>query len=325
MGQGLTINFQMSLILSKSILNCYKPKNIDCAALLSEPKILSLVLSVLLENATHLVQPLDVRIFSPAKSEMGKMLQTWRDENRGKNIDKYQLIRVILPALEKALGNKSLIKEGFRATGLYVEGRGFDPSQVDFSRMHASEVFVQEETEDNPDGVTAAELPSADPDDEVQNHLLPVTPVQNTSHTASDPVSESHLPPAQDDSLLFPVSSNQALSHNSDLSPLTTVSREPITPVTSAPAVTEASDITAISSDPVTTEPDDPVTTSVPVSSDQPIPEAAEPDVMLTNTSVPFSVSGVSSDQPIPEAAETGVSDNPLSQFVIPLEDRKRR
>ena len=133
------------------------PVDYNCI-ILSESKILSLVLSVLLENATHLVQPLDVRIFSPAKAEMGKRLQTWRDENRGKQIDKYELIRVILPALEKALGNKSLIKEGFRATGLYVEGKGFDPSQVDFSRMHASEVFAQEET-----GVTA-ELPETVPE-----------------------------------------------------------------------------------------------------------------------------------------------------------------
>ena len=142
---------------------------------MSEPNFLSLVLSVLLENATHLVQPLDVRIFSPAKAEMGKQ------------IDKYELIRVILPALEKTFGNKSLIKEGFRASGLYVEGKGFDPSQVDFSRMHASEVFVQEETGDNPDGVTA-ELPATVPEADI---LLP--PVQSTPHTASDHFSESRL------------------------------------------------------------------------------------------------------------------------------------
>ena len=260
---------------------------------------------MLLENATHLVQPLDVRIFSPAKAEMKKRLQTWRDENRGKQIDKYQLIRIILPALEKALGNKSLIKEGFRATGLYVEGRGFDPSQVDFSRMHASEVFVQEETGDNPDGVTA-ELPAPVPE---ANVLLPDLPVESTSFmAASDPISASHLlstlsSASSDNSLLIPVSSDHSVSLNSDLSPLNTVTRDP---VTSVPAITEASDsdITAH-------------TSSLPVTT--------EPDVMVTSASVPLHVSGVSSDQPVPEAAETGVSDNPLTQFVIPLEDRKRR
>ena len=270
---------------------------------MSEHKILSLVLSVLLENATHLVQPLDVRIFSPSKAEMGKRLQAWRDENRGRQIDKYQLIHVILPALEKALGNKSLIKEGFRATGLYVEGKGFDPSQVDFSRMHASEVFVQE-VGDNHDGVTA-ELPASVPEADV---LLPDLPVESTSLIASDPISASHLlstfsSESSDESLLIPVSSDHSVSLNSDLSPLNTVTRDP---VTSVPDVREASDsdITAH-------------TSSLPVTT--------EPDVMVTSASVPLHVSGVSSDQPVPEAAETGDSDNPLTQFVIPLEDRKRR
>ncbi len=36
-------------------------------------------------------------------------------------------------------------------------------------------------------------------------------------------------------------------------------------------------------------------------------------------------VSGVSHDPPVTEASDTGVSDNPLSQFTIPLEDRKLR
>ena len=267
-----------------------------------EPKILSLVLSVLLENATHLVQPLDVRIFSPAKAEMKKRLQTWRDENRGKQIDKYQLIRIILPALEKALGNKSLIKEGFRATGLYVEGRGFDPSQVDFSRMHASEVFVQEETGDNPETGNTAELPSIVPEADV---LPPLLPGESSSLTAPDPVSDSHLlstlsSGSTDDSLLIPVTSDPALSLASNLGPLVDVTRDTTLPVTRVPAVTEARDITALSSPQVMTE----------------------PDVPVTSASVP---ARVSSDQPIPEDTDTGVSDNPLSQFTIPLEDRLRR
>ena len=272
------------------------PVDYNCI-ILSESKILSLVLSVLLENATHLVQPLDVRIFSPAKAEMGKRLQTWRDENRGKQIDKYELIRVILPALEKALGNKSLIKEGFRATGLYVEGKGFDPSQVDFSRMHASEVFAQEET-----GVTV-ELPATVPEADV---LLPVIPAESTSLTAFDPVSETQLlstlssgstllSSAQEDSLLITETSDPALSLTSHLNPLITATRDTTIP--------QAGDITAIAS----------------------LPLITEADVPVTSASVSVHDSGVSGDQPIQEDADTVVSDNPLSQFTIPLEDRKRR
>ena len=243
------------------------------------------------------MQPLDVRIFSPAKAEMGKRLQTWRDENRGKQIDKYELIRVILPALEKALGNKSLIKEGFRATGLYVEGKGFDPSQVDFSRMHASEVFAQEET-----GVTV-ELPATVPEADV---LLPVIPAESTSLTAFDPVSETQLlstlssgstllSSAQEDSLLITETSDPALSLTSHLNPLITATRDTTIP--------QAGDITAIAS----------------------LPLITEADVPVTSASVSVHDSGVSGDQPIQEDADTVVSDNPLSQFTIPLEDRKRR
>lgn len=241
------------------------------------------------------MQPLDVRIFSPAKAEMGKMLQTWREENPGKTIDKYELIRVILPALEKALGNKPLIKEGFRATGLYVEGKGFDPSQVDCSRMYPSEVFVQEETGDNPETGNTAELPSIVPEADV---LPPLLPGESSSLTATDPVADSHLlstlsSGSTDDSLLIPVTSDPDLS-------LVTVTTDITTPVTRVPAVTEARDITAPSSPQVMTE----------------------TDVTVTSASVPVRVS---SDQPIPEDTDTGVSDNPLSQFTIPLEDRKRR
>ena len=98
--------------------------------------------SVLLENATHLTQPLDIRIFSPLKNEMKKMTQVWSNhpDNQGKTIGKYEVIRVVFPALVKALSNKTNIKEGFRASGLYP----WDPSQVDFSRMEASNVFIQE-------------------------------------------------------------------------------------------------------------------------------------------------------------------------------------
>ena len=248
------------------------------------------------------MQPLDVRIFSPAKAEMAKMLQKWREENPGKTIDKYELIRVILPALEKALGNKSLVKEGFKATGLYVEGKGFDPSQVDCSRMYPSEVFVQEETGDNPETGNTAELPSIVPEADV---LPPLLPGDSSSLTAPDPVADSHLlstlsSGSTDDSLLIPVTSDPALSLTSNLSPLVTVTTDTSLPVTRVPAVTEARDITALTPQ-VMTEPDVPP---------------------VTSASVP---ARVSSDQPNPEDTDTGVSDNPLSQFTIPLEDRIRR
>ena len=237
------------------------------------------------------------------KAEMEKQLQTWRGENPGKTINKYELIRVVLPALEKALGNKSLIKEGFRASGLYVEGKGFDPSQVDFSRMKASEVFVQEEDGDG-DGVTAA-VPVTDASDSI----LPITPT------------------AEITSLFYPVTSDPPALVSS-------VSSDHILPVTSSPDVPVTNDHTAPvsslfrvpteTSAPAVTVPDELTAPGISLFRDHTFQVTSVPDV-LVSSELSAPVSGVSPDPPVTEASDTGVSDPTLSQFTLPLEDRKRR
>ena len=280
--------------------------------------------SVLLENATHLVQPLDVRIFSPLKAEMDKRKQLWRDANPGKTIDKYELIRVILPALEKALGNKSLIKEGFRASGLYVEGKGFDPSQVDISRLKASEVFA--EGEDVDDGVVTAARPA--PVTEATDSLLPITASESTSLNIQDPVYETDLLSTfssglADDSLLVPVTIGSTVpvtrfadvpetSHHTAL--VSAVSSDPTHSLTSLSRDHIISDTMA----PGVTEPGEPTAPVISLFRDHTLPVTSGPTVAVTSElSAP--VSGV------PSAPPDTDSDNPLSQFKIPLEDRKRR
>ena len=94
--------------------------------------------SVLLANATHLMQPLDRTIFSPLKREIEKKVHNYNLHHSGEKLDKYTLIRVAQPAFETALGNSETIIEGFRVCGLVP----WDPSAVTISRTKASTVFA---------------------------------------------------------------------------------------------------------------------------------------------------------------------------------------
>ena len=264
---------------------------------------------------------------------MEKELQMWRDSNPGKTINKYELIRTIMPALEKSLGNKSLIKEGFRASGLYVEGKGFDPSQVDFSRMKASEAFAQKEARDG-DGLSATvNFPDA------SESLLPNTQEAETEITSMFvPVTSDYTPLASDVSSdptfsvpRFPdiprTSCPPAALVTSD------VSRDP-TLMTSAPAVPVTNDHTASvsslfrapiipeTSGPDVTEPGDHTAPIMSLFRDHTLPVTSVPAAPVSSElSAP--VSSVSSAPPVTEASDTGVcGDNPLSEFEIPLEDR---
>ena len=267
--------------------------------------------SVLLENATHLVQPLDVRIFASVKKGMEKQLQIWRDANPGKTINKYDLIRAILPALEKGLGNKSLIKEGFRASGLYVEGKGFDPSQVDFSRMKASEVFAQEEEARDGDsaGVTAV-VPVTD----IPDSLLPITPTAE-NNSMFVPVTSEHT------GLTSAVSSDHTLpvTNDPDVPGVTSDHTALVSSLFRAPNIPELE-----TSGPDVTQLGEHTAPRLSLFRDLTLPVTSVPDALVTSE-LPAPVSGVSPDPPVTEASDTGVSDNTLSQFTIPLEDRKRR
>ena len=289
------------------------------------------MVSVLLENATHLIQPLDVRIFSPIKAEMEKQVEIWRQANRGKNITKYELIRVILPALEKGLGNKSLIKEGFRASGLYVEGKGFDPSQVDFARLKASEVFTLEEpggddgaellptvTQDVPvtsgQAVTDVSLGTALVSNSSSDHSLFVTSEPDIPMMNSDLTAHSTT-----DHLLV-TSDHTALVSTDDRDPTVAVTGEHSTLVSSLSRVHNTSEI----SGPDVTEPGELTAPITSLFRDYTLPMTSSPAVAVSpELSAP--VPGVSSAPPVRESSDASVSDNPLSQFVLPLEDRKRR
>ena len=100
-------------------------------------------LLLLLENGTHLTQPLDRTVFSSLKCAMKKCLNAWSLANSGKTLDKYTLVKAVYPAFRMALGDGKVIREGFRATDIWPWGQG----NVDLERLRPSEVFASEEDE----------------------------------------------------------------------------------------------------------------------------------------------------------------------------------
>ena len=240
-----------------------------------------------MENATHLIQPLDIRIFSPLKNEMAKMVQKWSNhpDNHGKTIGKYELIRVIFPALVKALSNKSNIEEGFRASGLYP----WDPSQVDFSRMEASNVFTQDNSDVDCVSMEINNVPNHENEDLQTNSALSVIQAASSSKETSVQIEESEL-----------LSTAEPSNLTLNVSPLT-----------------EVSDMSIQVGDPSVLAPGN---SQVSVSSGAPTLDT--PDHLAPSTDV---LSITESSEPGPTEPE--VNYNPVIQFSksLSLEDRKRR
>ena len=69
-------------------------------------------------NATHLRQPLDVAVFSPAKRTWRRILEQWRKELRVKGSIPKSHFRSLLKKLCDGLARRNMIS-GFRVTGLY--------------------------------------------------------------------------------------------------------------------------------------------------------------------------------------------------------------
>ena len=279
-----------------------------------------MLISVLLENATHLVQPLDVRIFSPMKAEMMNMVANWRQKNPGKTLTKYELVRVVLPALRTVLGNKDTIKEGFKCTGLYVPGKGWDPSQVDFSRMKASEVFAQKKDVEDRNSVSEqvpevpANVPEAHIVDEASLRFSPPPSYSNlfsitnecssgSTEASVNTMSLAAVTPQLGDDLTYLIANDSTL-------PLTI---DPTVPLS-----------VSVSSDPITSDPIVPVTSAsdpaFPIISDHIVPVSSDPVAPIIRDPVDH----VTSVQDVEEPVE---SDNATLKFSkkLSLEDRKRR
>lgn len=91
----------------------------------------NIILYALPPNTTHMMQPADVSVFKPLKSEWSTTVHEWssRPENANTVLTKSSLC----PLLDVVLSKETLketVKNGFRKCGLYP----FDPNAVDYSK-----------------------------------------------------------------------------------------------------------------------------------------------------------------------------------------------
>lgn len=82
-------------------------------------------------NATHMMQPTDVSVFKPLKSEWKNTVQDWAI--KPENISSVLTISTFCPLLQIVLNKENLsitIKHGFRKCGLFP----YSPGAVDYTK-----------------------------------------------------------------------------------------------------------------------------------------------------------------------------------------------
>lgn len=90
-----------------------------------------IILYALPPNATHLIQPADVSVFKPLKSEWKNTVHEWG--TRPENVNNVLTKSTFCPLLKKVFEKENLpetIKNGFRKCGLYP----CDPNALDYSK-----------------------------------------------------------------------------------------------------------------------------------------------------------------------------------------------
>ena len=131
-------------------------------------------------------------MFSSLKSAMKKCLNAWSLANMGKTLDKYSLVKAVYPAYRMALGDGSVIREGFRATDIWPWGQG----NVDLERLRPSEVFAPDIDEVSQPPAVAVHAPievEADVSNVLDQHSLE-NPSVADDHTAME-TGQSSLAP----------------------------------------------------------------------------------------------------------------------------------
>lgn len=90
-----------------------------------------IILYALPPNATHIIQPCDVSVFKPLKTDWQATVREWQMNEM--NINQVLTKAKFCPLLKKVLQNPNLpesIRNGFRRCGLFP----FDPNAVDYSK-----------------------------------------------------------------------------------------------------------------------------------------------------------------------------------------------
>jgi len=101
-----------------------------------------IILIGLIPNATHLLQPMDVSLFHPLKSEWKKIIHEWRINNNGERLKREDFSGLVNECLQRAVKPET-IRNGFRICGLYP----FDVNAVPFEKLLKTTADDSEKTE----------------------------------------------------------------------------------------------------------------------------------------------------------------------------------
>lgn len=94
-------------------------------------------LVALYPNATHILQPLDVPVFSPLKKIYKKTIDEWRIENATQRLTRETFAPVLKKTIDALPHSETTIRNGFKTCGLFP----FSPDQVDFNILNKKKKY----------------------------------------------------------------------------------------------------------------------------------------------------------------------------------------
>lgn len=120
-----------------------------------------IVLLTLPPHTSHRMQPLDVTVFGPFKTQYSRALDGWMRANPGKTVSIYQIAGLVNEAFISAVTPRN-ITSGFRSTGIFPYNREFFPDEAFAPSMVSDQPNpeLQPAPADDPDGLPSADDPT---------------------------------------------------------------------------------------------------------------------------------------------------------------------
>ncbi len=121
-----------------------------------------IVLLTLPPHTSHRMQPLDVTVFGPFKTQCSRALDGWMRSNPGKTVSIYQIAGLVNEAFMSAVTPRN-ITSGFRSSGIFPYNRYIFPDEAFAPSMVSDRPNpeLQPATADDPDGPPPADDPPA--------------------------------------------------------------------------------------------------------------------------------------------------------------------
>ena len=169
-----------------------------------------IVLYCLLEHASHIMQPLDLCLFSSLKAQWKQAVHAWQVENPGENVSKKTFATVFKVTWQKSTTVENAVK-GFAESGLF-------PLNADkvmaSAKLSLSEIFETAKSEMGREKEESCEIVD---DGEVvsENEDRPEEGKSNTTNSITV-IADVHQPDEADTALPIPVMAITALSCSSE-------------------------------------------------------------------------------------------------------------